>query len=99
MVQVKDYSASGVAHVEDFEVTQGSLSVVFENMPETDYIALLDWHVNIAEGMMHAFEMTDDMGDVYMVRFITAEITGENTGIGANGVPFYNVSFELELET
>jgi hypothetical protein len=98
LVQVKDYSASGVTHVEDFEVQAGSFDVTFQEMPHADYVALLDWHVNIAVGMLNSFTFVDDLGEVYNVRFLSPELSGEMTGTGVDNKPLYNISFELELE-
>ena len=98
LVQVKDYSASGITHVEDFEVVSGSLNITFQELPQNDYTALLDWHVNVAEGMKNVFGMEDDLGQIFNVRFMAPEIAGENTGTSVDNTPLYSVTFELELE-
>ena len=91
LVQVKDKTASGVVHVEDFSVVTNELKVSFKDLPEADYLALLDWHVNIAQGMLYPFDMTDDLGDTYHVRFLSSEISGNLTAF-----ELWDVSFIVE---
>ena len=91
LIQTSDKTASGITHVEDFSVQTNELGVNFEDMPEADYLLLLDWHVNKAEGMLNLFTMVDDLGDSYLVRFISSELKGR-----LNQSNRYSVSFWVE---
>jgi hypothetical protein len=94
-IQVRDKSASGISYVEDFSVEEKGLSVLFENLPNADYVGLLDWHVNIAEGMLYEFDMVDDLGESYHVRFSSPELKGTIVGHVDSG-PLWALSFGLE---
>ena len=70
LIQTKDRSASGITHVEDFEVTTNEYKYNFVNMGDIDYSKLLDWFLNITNGMMLEFLLTDDLGTQRLVRFL-----------------------------
>jgi len=94
-IQVKDKSASGISYVEDFSVEENVLSIQFSDLPNLDYVGLLNWHVNIAEGMLYKFDMIDDLGDLYHVRFVSPELKGTMIGHVDDG-PLWSLSFSLE---
>ncbi len=69
IVQAKDKSASGVVHVESFNVQTNTLTFNFRNIVENDYQLILDFFINDAEGMLNVFNLTDDLGVTRTVRF------------------------------
>ena len=90
-VQVLDRTAAGIHQVETFFVDTNTLTINFSDMPDADYQALLNWFVNVVNGMEKEFRMTDDLGDVRMVRFVSPEINGKLAGYD-----LWDVSFPLE---
>jgi len=79
LVQAKDYSSSGIKHSEDFSVKSGTENFVFSDMPTDDYLKLLEFFVNEANGMMEEFELVDDLGVSRMGTFADPEINFRNT--------------------
>ncbi len=71
IVQARDRSASGITHVEDFEVTTNTMDFNFVNLPDTDYNTLLTWFLDVAVGMLNEFYLTDDLGVTRLMRFTT----------------------------
>jgi hypothetical protein len=63
-------------------------------MPDADYQLLLNWFINIVNGMEEEFELEDDLGDTYTVRFIEPEIDASLTAFS-----LWDVSFPLEEVT
>ena len=74
LVQARDKSSSGVVHVEDFEVKTNSISFTFTNMPDSDYVALIQWFLDVAVGMLNEFYLTDDLNIRRLVRFTTPKL-------------------------
>ena len=91
MVQAKESSASCAIHVEDFGVQTNSYTFVFENSSQEDYETILEWFVNTAQGMMNAFNLTDDLGVTRLVRF-----TEPRLAFSLNQYKLWNGSFRVE---
>ena len=78
LIQAKELSASGVTHVEDFNVVTNSWAYKFDNMSQADYQALLDFFLNHAKGMLNTFTLTDDLGVSRLVRFKQRKLPFKN---------------------
>ncbi len=74
LVQASEMSASGITHVEDFEVKTGTFVHKFSNTSDADYSKILDWFLNTAEGKMYKFNLTDDLGVTRAVRFTESQL-------------------------
>jgi len=77
--QATEKSASGVPHVEDFDVRTGTFTYHFEEMPDADYLAVVDFFLNIAVAMMNNFYLTDDLGVRRLVHFVEDNIQFQQT--------------------
>jgi len=75
LVQAKDKSASGVTHVESFDVRTNLFTYSFADMSDADYIKILEWFINTVDGMLTQFYLTDDLGVTRLVRFTEPQIT------------------------
>ncbi len=62
MLQVQDRTAGGTMQTETVGVTLTSRVLQFNLMPEVDYLALLDWFINICQGSALSFDFTDEYG-------------------------------------
>ncbi|RLC88524.1 MAG: hypothetical protein DRJ03_02635 [Chloroflexi bacterium] len=93
LVQAKDLSASGITHVESFEVETGKITYVFEDMSDNDYVNVMGWFINTANGMMNKFNLTDDLGVTREVRFTSTRIKFD-----LNSFRLWYGSFTVETE-
>ncbi len=93
LVQAKDRSASGITHVESFEVETGKITYNFEDMSDSDYVSVMEWFINVANGMMNKFDLTDDLGVKREVRFTSTRIKFDQ-----NSHLLWNGSFTVETE-
>ncbi len=91
LIQAKDNSSSGIPHVESFLVQTDKWTYNFEDMSDYDYNGLLDWFVNIADGMMNEFTVINDLGVTAVVRFTTDEINFISNDFG-----LWSGSFQVE---
>ena len=96
VVQAVDKSASGVTHVESFNVQTDRMTVNFDNMEHPVYEALVNWFITTSNGAEKTFTVTDDLGNVFTARFTSSKLKFQNTGVGANNVPLWSGSFKLE---
>jgi len=64
LFQVQDRTAAGVLQVEDLGVNVSKRTLAFNLMPKVDYLALIDWFLNVANGGMVSFDFTDERGVV-----------------------------------
>ena len=69
LVQAKERSASGLTHIESFDVKTTTRTYSYEDLPTAEFQALVDWFENVANGMEHVFEVTDDLGEQFNARF------------------------------
>lgn len=74
LVQAKERSASGITHVESFQVLTGDYTYNFEDMSPRDYTVLMEFFVNVAEGMLNEFNLTDDLNVTRLVRFASPDL-------------------------
>ena len=79
LIQAKDYSGSGIKHTEDFSVKTGLQTFVFVDFPGEDYLKLLEFFINEANGMMEEFTLIDDLGVSRVGTFTEPEIKFRNT--------------------
>jgi len=79
LIQVKERSASGVPHTEDYNVEINEMSFSFVDMKELIYLALVDFHLNVVLGMSEEFTLDDDKGNSYTVNFTSPIIDFKNT--------------------
>lgn len=82
LVQAMEESASGITHVEDFSVQKNTITYNFIDISDADYQAILSWFINVAEGMMNPFSLTDDFGSTSVVRFTTPRISFPKNNFG-----------------
>jgi len=79
LVQVRERSASGVTYTEDFSIQIGAVTYNFSDMSADYYIALMEFFVNSAEGMLHEFKIVDDRGAESTVKFTTPTLAFNET--------------------
>ncbi len=94
LIQAKDSSSSGMPHVESFLVQTDKWVYQFSDMSDYDHNGLLDWFVNVADGMMNEFTIINDLGVTAVVRFTTDEIKFESNHLG-----LWEGSFPVERVT
>jgi hypothetical protein len=78
MVVAEERTASGVRHVEHYNVEIGTMTFNFKLMPDDIYRKLVDWFLNVAVGPLHEFELINDFGDSFMVKFSDKTIEFRN---------------------
>jgi hypothetical protein len=93
IVQAKERSASGITHIESFDVTTTTRSYSYEDLPTDEFQALVNWFENVANGMENVFEVTDDLGEQFDARF-TSPILDFNL----TGHDLWGGSFALEIQ-
>ena len=91
LIQAKDKSASGITHVESFEVQTDTDIYSFKDTSDGDYQKIMAWFINTANGMMNEFSLTNDHGVTKTVRFTTARIKFTQNSFG-----LWNGSFTVE---
>ena len=96
LIQVSDKSASGITHVESFNVKTDRISVSFVDMEHPVYESLVNWFVSVSNGMEKEFTVTDDLGKVYDARFTSGKLNFKNIGVGQNGNQLWTGNFILE---
>jgi len=89
--QASEKSASGVTHVEDFNVRTGIFTYNFNDSSDLDQVGIQDFFLNTAVGKLNKFELTDDLGVARVVRFTGSSIEPTNT---FNGL--WSFSFSVE---
>lgn len=94
LIQAKEMSATGITHTEDYSVQRGNDTYVFKDMSENDYLILMAFFVNTAEGILNKFELTDDLGVTKTVRFSTSTIAFKK-----NYYQLWDGSFSVESES
>lgn len=82
LVQARDKSASGITHVESFDVQTDTDTYNFDDMSNEDYQRVMDWFVNTANGMMNEFNLTNDLSVTKTVRFTTSRINFTQNDFG-----------------
>lgn len=70
-IQSTERSAAGTLHVESFGISTNRRELAFDLMSRADYMALLDWFDNVADGAKNAFFFEDEELNVAEVRIIT----------------------------
>lgn len=91
LVQASDRSATGVLYVEDFSLQINSTTYRFVDMGESEYIALMEFFVNDAQGKLNPFTLTDDSGQTGNVRFLESMLSFSNSAY-----KLWNGSFSVE---
>lgn len=82
LIQAKELSASGVTHIESFKVQLNTFTFSFNDMSNLDYIALHEFFVNVAQGMLYEFSLTDDLGVTRLVRFTQPKLAFVTASLG-----------------
>jgi len=77
LAQAKEQSSTGVTHVEDFQLKNGTFTYIFNDMSDNDHAKLLDFFVNDAVGMFHKYYLTDDIGVRRLMRFTSPDFDFE----------------------
>lgn len=78
----QDRTAAGTLQYEALGITLRTRAIEFINMPVVDYLALLDWFENVAEGGKNEFQFTDEYGAVGDVVITDDEINLRETQLG-----------------
>jgi len=91
MIQVKETSATGTAHIEEFNILKSTYVYFFEDMPDDDYLDLLDFFISNARGQVNEFTLEDDIGFAKLVRF-----TQPRLNFTTNHYNLWTGSFEVE---
>lgn len=91
LMQVRERSAAGTSHVETYSSPIPRRALMWNSMGQQDYINVLDWFLNIAQGMQNPFWFEDERGDVFYVRF-------EDRTINLKEVTFERYTGSLNLE-
>ena len=79
MQQVRDRTAGGTTHVETYAKPLRARTLVFDEMSEVDYLGLLNWFVNVVNGMADTFNFQDERGNDYPVKFSNRSINFQET--------------------
>lgn len=82
LAQAKDKSASGVTHVENFELQTDTFTYTFKDMSDNDYQGLMGFFINEAQGQLNTFNLTDDYGATREVRFMESRLRFTSTFLG-----------------
>lgn len=69
MYQVTDRTAGGTTHTETYARPISTRTLKFELMPESDMLGMMDWFVNVVNGMADSFNFEDERGDTSVVKF------------------------------
>lgn len=75
ILQVSDRTASGEMQTETLGITLKTRVLAFALMSETDYLALLNWFLNVAQAGVNPFTFTDEKGFVGEVKFLDTKLT------------------------
>lgn len=89
--QARDKSASGVTHVENYELQVDTFTYTFKDMSESDYIGLMGFFINEAKAQLNTFNLTDDYGVLREVRF-----TESRLGFLSSFLGLWNGKFTVE---
>lgn len=79
LIQVKERSASGVPHTEDYSVELSEMTYNFKDFPTAEYLLLVNFHLNVVVGMTTEFTLVDDKGVSHTVNFTSPIIDFEET--------------------
>lgn len=93
LVQAVDKSATGVTYVEDFSLEIGTITYSFVDMRVEEYILLLEFFVNTAQGQLNTFTLTTDRNESKTVRFNTPRI-----GFTETFLDLWSGSFTVEYQ-
>ncbi len=74
IIQVKEKSASGIIYREDFSVRTDTVTYTFKDMQTLDYQNLLNFFLDIVNGTMETFMLTDDSGFVMYCNFTSPKL-------------------------
>jgi len=91
LVQAKDKSASGVTHVESFNVRTNLFNYSFVDISDTDYIKIIEFFLNVVDGMLLEFLLTDDLSVTRTVRF-----TEPTLNFTKNSYGLWSGNFQVE---
>lgn len=79
IVQVKERSASGVPHTEDYSVVMDTMKFSFVDMPTAEFVLLSDFYLNTVRGMTTEFTLQDDKENTYTVNFASSSLAFNET--------------------
>ena len=91
LLQAKDRSAAGDLQIENLGIKIKTRVIVFNLMSKADYVALVDWFLNVAQGGSLPFIFTDEYGDAGEVRIMDSIIDFDENSLEA-----YSGSITLE---
>jgi hypothetical protein len=94
VIQVTDRNAAGALQVETLGIKIKSRVINFTMMPKADYIALVEWFLDVANASANTFDFTDEYGDVGTVRFTSPILNFPETSF-----ELYEGSITLEYES
>lgn len=70
-IQVVDRTAAGTLQIEELGVDIRTRRLIFKNLPQADYDALVSWYDTIAAGAFNPFTYYDEDGVTMIVRMLT----------------------------
>ncbi len=79
--QVQDRTAAGAVKVETLGITIHTRTIAFNLMSKTDYVALVEWFLDVVNGGEKVFEFTDEYGDTGNVRITDSIIDFTETSL------------------
>ncbi len=91
ILQVANRTAGGKNQVETLGVKIRSRRIVFNEMSQADYFALINWSMNVTNGSELNFYFTDEYGEVGLVKLLTPDIDFNETSL-----QLYAGSIEVE---
>lgn len=101
-VQSSVRTGNGVKFSQTWDFSINSKTFKFTGMSETNLALLLDFHLNIVNGIAEPFTLEEDNGDNYDCKFTDKKInfTYDKNVIleGVAETEIYNVSFSIEKE-
>ncbi len=90
--QAKEYSASGVMHVENFSLQTNKETYAFVDMTDADYQLLIDFFIDTTVASLHTFTLTNDLDETKESRFLDDELAFKKNDYGLwNG--FFRVEY------
>lgn len=72
--QAKEVSGAGVVHVEHYDVKNKIYTFKFAQMATVEYQKLIMFSENTVLGMLHPFDLTDDLGVLLHGRFLKSNL-------------------------
>ena len=93
IIQVKARSASGVSHVESYGNKIRVIKYNYDEISTAEAESLLNWFLNVSNGMEFPFTIEDDLGNTFEGSFVESTLPLELTAYD-----IWTVSFNIEVQ-